>query len=67
MPATTWTWRFLDHDGAVLGQPPSEAFASRADAESWIGENWPRLADDGVAAAQLLGAGSPVGRPLPLR
>jgi hypothetical protein len=65
--ATTWTWRFEDAEGASMGDPASEIFASRADAESWIGESWPDLAASGVARVQLLGAGAPVGSRLVLR
>ncbi len=63
---TTWTWRYEDAAGRVPADPVSEVFASRADAESWIGENWPEVAALGVARAQLLGDGAPVGRLLPL-
>jgi hypothetical protein len=67
MPAAaTWTWRFENADGAELTAPASDVFGSRADAESWIGENWPAVAAEGVHQAQLLGGGTPVGRVLEL-
>lgn len=68
MPApTTWTWRFEDASARPMSVPLSDTFASRADAESWIGEHWPEVAAQGVAQAQLLGGGAPVGGPIPLR
>jgi hypothetical protein len=65
--ATTWTWRFEDPDGAALSAPVSETFGSRGDAESWIGENWPEVAAQGVVRVQLLGAGVPVGNRIVLK
>lgn len=65
--ATTWSWRFEDADGVALSDPASETFGSRADAESWIGENWPEVAAQGVVQVQLLGAEAPVGRRIVLK
>ncbi len=43
-----WWWRLLDSEGREVGtdQPRSE-FPTRSDAESWLGEAYPDLADDG--------------------
>jgi hypothetical protein len=51
-----WTWRYEKADGTVAspGEVPSEAFASQGDAESWLGENWRALLDDGVDQVTLL-------------
>ena len=49
-----WWWQRLDGDGRVL--EPSEGreeFPTRGDAESWVGEFWPDLAEEGVAAVTL--------------
>ena len=50
----SWTWRYEDEAGAILDAPDPEAFESRSDAESWLGENFGDLADNGVAAVTLL-------------
>jgi hypothetical protein len=54
-----WHWRLLGVDGeevavdpGVAGRPPR--FASQGDAESWIGESWRELAEQGVASVVLL-------------
>lgn len=49
-----WWWQHLDGDGRVLA--PAEGrqeFPTRSDAESWVGEFWADLADQGVAAVTL--------------
>ena len=49
-----WWWQLLDADGLVL--TPAEGrqeFPTRSDAESWVGECWAELAEDGVAAVTL--------------
>lgn len=49
-----WWWQQLDSDGRVL--TPAEGrqeFPTRGDAESWVGEFWADLADEGVAAVTL--------------
>ena len=62
-----WDWEFLDAADRPMDQPVSPAFASRFDAEAWLGETWQQLAEAGVAAARLAHHGDPVGAPLPLR
>jgi hypothetical protein len=55
-----WWWRLEDADGAevtLAGDAADEyadqRFPSQADAESWIGESWPGLAEAGVVAVTL--------------
>ena len=62
-----WDWDLLDADERVLDQPVSPAFASRFDAEAWLGESWRQLAAQGGAAARLAHHGEWVGPVLPLR
>lgn len=47
----TWTWKYEDSDGNDVGV--SAEFEARGDAESWIGEAFADLADDGVAQVRL--------------
>ncbi len=49
-----WWWQHLDADGRVL-QPEQgrQEFPTRSDAESWVGEFWADLADEGVASVTL--------------
>lgn len=51
-----WTWRYHGEDGAPTetAEPKAELFTSRGDAESWLGENWAELAENGVGSATLL-------------
>jgi hypothetical protein len=52
-----WTWAFSDQNGEPAKLPdtvPTPApFASQSDAETWIGENWRELLDNGVASVTL--------------
>lgn len=48
-----WTWRYLDGAGEPV-DGPGEAFASQADAESWLGQVWRELLERGVVAVRLL-------------
>ncbi|MGW2870121.1 hypothetical protein [Kitasatospora sp. NPDC001225] len=50
-----WTWRYEKADGsAVTPDAGQEEFAGQGDAETWIGETWKQLAEDGVDTAVLL-------------
>jgi hypothetical protein len=48
----TWTWRMDDSAGATLSIP-STAHVTQSDAESWLGEHWRDLAEQGVAQVTL--------------
>lgn len=48
-----WWWRCLDEHGAALERTPEE-FPTRSEAESWLGEVYPDLAEEGVASVVLL-------------
>lgn len=51
-----WWWRLEDASGeevAVSGELADQRFANQADAESWVGETWAALADEGVDAVTL--------------
>lgn len=56
-PEQPWSWRLEDASGAEVsidGELAGARFASQADAESWVGEWWADLADQGVDAVTLL-------------
>ena len=51
-----WWWRLEDAEGnevSVEGELAGQRFTSQADAESWVGEAFADLADDGVDAVVL--------------
>jgi hypothetical protein len=58
-PRATWRWRFETGSGAELGVAGGSAasgasgFPSQSDAESWIGEVWRDLLDEGVEQVTL--------------
>jgi hypothetical protein len=47
-----WTWRFEDADSRVV-DGPTEAFSSQSDAESWLGQTWRDLVQNGAVTAVL--------------
>ncbi len=54
-PRSVWRWRLENAAGdevesSVAGQ---STFPSQSDAESWVGEVWRELAEDGVDAVTL--------------
>jgi hypothetical protein len=61
-----WIWRLESADGTELDEPASPPHQNQSDAESWIGEQWRQLADDGVAQATLLEDGGVVYGPMSL-
>jgi hypothetical protein len=65
----TWTWRLQDAAGAVVstGAQAEHGFPSRSDAESWIGEAWQDLLDQGVEQVTLLEDDREVYGPMSLR
>lgn len=65
----SWTWRYrrsADSAGSAEGDDQSHAFASQADAETWIGETWRDLLTDGVDAVFLYEDGREVYGPMSL-
>jgi hypothetical protein len=49
-----WWWQLLDADGRVITpENGRQEYPTRSDAESWVGEFWADLAEDGVAAVTL--------------
>ncbi len=51
-----WWWRLEDDSGGEVTVPDDLAgqrFVSQADAESWVGETWAELAEQGVTAVTL--------------
>jgi hypothetical protein len=52
-----WRWRLRDASGSevtVSEEYADQRFVSQGDAESWIGEVWRELAEQGVDAVVLL-------------
>ncbi len=66
----SYTWRYERADGTVITEPPpsatAEGFPTQADAESWVGETWRELLDDGVDALTLLADDTVVYGPMSL-
>jgi hypothetical protein len=62
----SWTWRMESADGTVLDGPVAPPQSSQSDAESWLGEQWRTLVDEGVAQVTLLENGGVVYGPMPL-
>ena len=51
-----WSWRLEDETGAevsVSADYAGQRFTSQADAESWVGETWSELAEQGVDQVTL--------------
>ena len=48
-----WWWQRLDASGAAMPEPDRLEFPTRSDAESWLGEMWQDLADEGIASVTL--------------
>lgn len=64
-----WWWRLEDGSGTevtVEGPLAGQRFASQADAESWVGEMWPALAEEGVDAVTLFESDRQVYGPMSL-
>jgi len=63
----SWTWRYEDNEGnkvrSVAGAPE---FPTQADAESWLGEVWRDLLEQGVDAVRLFEEGAEVYGPMSL-
>jgi hypothetical protein len=66
-PSVPWWWQLLDADGGVIEpEEGRQEFPTRSDAESWIGEFWADLAENGVAAVTLYEGDREVYGPMPL-
>jgi hypothetical protein len=51
---TAWWWKLLDEGGnEVSPEMGRQEFPTRSDAESWVGEYWADLAEEGVASVTL--------------
>ncbi len=50
----SWTWRLEAADGTALDAAAAPPHPSQSDAESWLGEQWRELAEQGVAQVVLL-------------
>ncbi len=66
----TFTWRYQSADGSELIEAPVSAttveFPTQGEAESWIGECWRDLLDEGVDSVTLLSDGERVYGPMSL-
>ena len=59
-----WTWKLETADAKVVGT--SAEFESRSDAESWVGEAFADLVDDGVDQVRLFDSDKEVYGPMSL-
>ena len=51
----TWSWRYTDATGRpVAAEPAAGPFASKDEAESWLGETWRDLLAAGVEQVVLV-------------
>ncbi len=67
--ARPWLWRLEGVDGSdveVSEEYADQRFPTKADAESWVGEVWTELADQGVDAVTLFEAERRVYGPMSL-
>ena len=67
----SWTWTMLDESNALIDTPEALAgddlvFHSQADAETWVGEIWAELLEEGVHAVTLVNDGRKVYGPMSL-
>lgn len=51
--AVPWWWQMHGADGVVEPADGRQEFPTRGDAESWVGECWAELADEGITAVTL--------------
>lgn len=59
-----WIWKYEKADATVVGA--SEEFESRSDAESWVGEAFSVLVDDGVDQVRLFDGDKEIYGPMSL-
>jgi hypothetical protein len=62
----SFIWRLEADGGAPLSGLDSPTHLTQSDAESWLGEQWRGLAEQGVAQVSLLSEGVLVYGPMPL-
>lgn len=60
----TWTWTYETADGRETGR--SEEFETRSDAESWVGEAFGVLLEQGVDQVRLFDGSDEVYGPMSL-
>lgn len=60
-----WIWQFEKEDGSNVGA--SQEFESRSEAESWVGESFGGLLDDGVEQVRLFDDGVEIYGPMSLK
>jgi hypothetical protein len=60
-----YRWRYQDADGRDV-PGPQESFTDQSDAESWFGEMWRDLAEQGVHQVTLLHGEAEVYGPMSL-
>ena len=60
----SWTWAFESSTGDVVGR--SDVFESRGDAESWVGEEFGDLLEQGVDQVRLFDGETEVYGPMSL-
>jgi hypothetical protein len=66
-----WTWRYERSNGELVDSLPdaavTEGFPLQSDAESWLGETWEVLLENGVDAVTLMEGDRVVYGPMSLR
>lgn len=64
----SWTWTFEDATGAVIagGNLPRTSYPTQSDAETWLGETWQELREQGVSSVSLSVDGTKVYGPMGL-
>jgi hypothetical protein len=65
----SWTWQYQSEQDTPNPQSaaqPAEGFPSQADAETWVGEVWRDLLDEGVDSVSLFEDGRLVYGPMSL-
>jgi hypothetical protein len=60
----TWSWTYETADGETIGR--SETFDSRSDAESWVGEEFAALLEQGIDQVRLFDGEAEVYGPMSL-
>jgi hypothetical protein len=48
-----WWWQLLDDDGRAISGAERVEFPTRSDAETWLGEVYADLSENGVSAVTL--------------